>query len=61
MEKVRLLIVDDHAVVRKGIQMLVNTEANIQLVGEAKDGQEAVRLVESLQPNRAAVLKPLPK
>ena len=51
MEPIRLLIVDDHMVVRKGIQMLVNTEAGIQLVGEAKDGQEAVHLIESLQPN----------
>lgn len=51
MQKIRVLIVDDHAVVRKGIQMIVSTESIIQIVGEAENGQDAVRKVKILQPN----------
>ncbi len=51
MTQIRILIVDDHDVVRKGIQMIVSTEPTIQVVGEAKDGQEAVRQAKSLQPD----------
>jgi DNA-binding NarL/FixJ family response regulator len=47
----RLLIVDDHAVVRLGIKMVLNTRANVQVVGEATDGQDAIRQVEELQPD----------
>jgi RNA polymerase sigma factor (sigma-70 family) len=49
--QIRVLIVDDHAVVRKGIQMIVETEPSMRVVGEAKDGQEAVRQVKSLHPD----------
>jgi NarL family two-component system response regulator LiaR len=51
MNHTRVLIVDDHAVVRKGIQMFLGTEPSIQLVGEAGDGQEAVCKAKSLQPD----------
>lgn len=51
MEKIRLLIVDDHEVVRQGIRMIVKTEPAIEIVGEARDGQSAVRQVESLRPH----------
>jgi NarL family two-component system response regulator LiaR len=47
----RVLIVDDHAVVRKGIQMFLATEPSIQVVGEAGDGREAVRKATNLQPD----------
>lgn len=49
--QIRVLVVDDHVVVRKGIQMIVGTEPTIEIIGEATDGQEAVRLVKSLQPD----------
>lgn len=51
MKQIRVLIVDDHAVVRLGIQMMINTEPTIKVVGEAKDGQEAIRQVKHLRPD----------
>ncbi|MCL4295428.1 MAG: response regulator transcription factor [Anaerolineae bacterium] len=51
MERIRVLVVDDHTVVRTGIQMLVSTEPAIQIVGEAKNGREAIYLAQVLQPD----------
>ncbi len=51
MEKIRVLIVDDHTVVRQGIRMIASTEPVIEIVGEAKNGQSAVKQVKCLQPD----------
>jgi NarL family two-component system response regulator LiaR len=48
---IRILIVDDHAIVRKGIHALLKTETGMQVVGEAGDGQEAVSLAQTLKPD----------
>jgi NarL family two-component system response regulator LiaR len=48
---IRVLIVDDHAIVRKGTSALLSTERDIQVVGEAADGQEAVAQSQALQPD----------
>jgi DNA-binding NarL/FixJ family response regulator len=48
---IRIVIADDHHLVRQGIRALLEREADIQVVGEAGDGVEAVRLVESCQPD----------
>ncbi|WP_054955325.1 response regulator transcription factor [Paenibacillus dakarensis] len=48
---IRLLIVDDHAVVRSGLKFLLGGKQNIQVVGEAADGDEAIRLAEELKPD----------
>jgi NarL family two-component system response regulator LiaR len=48
---IKVLLVDDHAIVRKGIIALLETEADILIVGEASNGLEAVRLAESLKPD----------
>jgi NarL family two-component system response regulator LiaR len=48
---IRLLVVDDHLVVRKGIRALLATEPDIQVVGEARDGAEAVVEAARLQPD----------
>jgi len=45
------MLVDDHAIVRKGIRALLTTERDIQVVGEAGDGQEAVAKAQALQPD----------
>jgi NarL family two-component system response regulator LiaR len=48
---ISVLIVDDHAIVRKGIRALLATEPDIEVVGEAQDGQEAITQVERLAPD----------
>jgi NarL family two-component system response regulator LiaR len=48
---IRILIADDHAIVRKGIRALLMTEPGMQIVGEAGDGQEAVSLAQTLKPD----------
>ena len=50
-ELIRILIVDDHAVVRKGIRALLATEEDIEVIGEAEDGLQAVALYKSLKPD----------
>jgi len=48
---IRVLVVDDHAIVRKGVKALLAEVAGIEVVGEANDGEEAVALVDKLQPD----------
>jgi NarL family two-component system response regulator LiaR len=48
---IRVLIADDHAILRKGIRALLRTEADIEVVGEAGDGAEAVAQAEALHPD----------
>jgi NarL family two-component system response regulator LiaR len=50
-ESIRILIVDDHAIVREGQRALIETEPGLELVGEAADGLEAVQMARSLQPD----------
>ncbi len=50
-ESIRVLIVDDHVIVRKGIRVLLATEKEIEVVGEARDGKEALEKIESLCPD----------
>ena len=48
---VRILMVDDHPLVRQGMRGVVEGFENMHVVGEAADGQEAVQLAESLRPD----------
>ena len=50
-ESIRILIVDDHAIVREGQRALIDTEPGMELVGEAADGVQAVEMARSLQPD----------
>ncbi len=51
MDKIRILVVDDHAIMRDGIQALLGAHDDIELVGEASDGKEAVKKVLELTPD----------
>lgn len=51
--KIRLMIVDDHAVVRRGLAMVLRIEADFEIVGEAENGIRAVELAKQLQPDLA--------
>lgn len=48
---IRLLIADDHALVRSGLRSMLEREPGIEIVGEARNGREAVELCRSLRPN----------
>ncbi len=50
-ELIRVLIADDHTIVRSGVRLLLEAEADMEVVGEALDGREALDLAESLQPD----------
>jgi NarL family two-component system response regulator LiaR len=50
-EKVRILIVDDHAVVRQGLITFLELQDEIEVVGEASNGKEAVQRVQELEPD----------
>ena len=51
MSKIRILVADDHGVVRKGLRFLLDRQPDMEVVGEASEGREAVRLSEELAPN----------
>jgi DNA-binding NarL/FixJ family response regulator len=52
---IRVLLIDDHAVVREGLRALINAQAGIEVVGEASDGRSALPLAASLRPDVAIV------
>ena len=48
---IRILIADDHAVVREGLSSLIAIRCDMEIIGEAEDGAQAVQLVHALQPD----------
>ncbi len=48
---IRILIADDHLVVREGLQLILSMEDDFEVIGEAANGETAVRLVDELQPD----------
>jgi len=55
MDKISILVADDHALVREGTRERLEREEDFEVVGEAADGAEAVRLVDQLKPNVAII------
>lgn len=51
MEPIKVLIVDDHRVVRQGLRMFLGLDSDLQVVGEAANGQEALEMVASARPD----------
>lgn len=51
MEKVRIVLADDHTVVREGFRALLRGEKSFEIVGEAENGQDAVRMVKKMEPD----------
>ena len=51
MKRIRILVADDHAVVRQGFKMILDAQADMEIVGEAGNGREAVELAEQLHPD----------
>ncbi|MBI3742086.1 MAG: response regulator transcription factor, partial [Chloroflexi bacterium] len=51
IEPIRVVIADDHTIVRQGIRSLLQAEPDIKVIGEASDGREAVQLTRELKPD----------
>ncbi len=51
MSKIKVLLVEDHTIVRKGLRSLLDAEPEIEVVGEAEDGRQAVERVKQLTPD----------
>ena len=51
MSKIKVIIADDHHVVRRGLLFFLNTQKDIEVIGEAANGKEVVKLVQELEPD----------
>jgi two-component system response regulator NreC len=61
MTKIRVLVADDHTIVREGVRILLEAQPDIEVVSEAADGQEALARVRELQPDIVLIDIAMPK
>ncbi len=61
MDRIKILIADDHAVVREGTRQILEQESDLKVVAEASDGEEAVQLAGNCQPDVAIIDIAMPK
>jgi two-component system response regulator NreC len=59
--KTRILLADDHTVVRKGFRLILSKEPDLEVVGEARNGREAVELAQKLQPEVVVIDVSMPE
>jgi DNA-binding NarL/FixJ family response regulator len=61
MSKIRLLLADDHAILRAGLRMLLDAQPDMTVVAEAADGMEALRRAHATQPDVAVIDLTMPR
>lgn len=59
--KTRVLLADDHVVVRMGLRAIIELESDLEVVGEAGNGEEAIRMTDRLRPDVAVIDLMMPK
>lgn len=60
MSRIKILIVDDHPILRKGLAMVINQEQDLVVAGEAENAQAALKMIDSVNPDLAIVDLSLP-
>ncbi|MDH3327616.1 MAG: response regulator transcription factor [Desulfobulbaceae bacterium] len=59
--KKKIVIAEDHTILRAGLRALLSTQKNLEVIGEAGDGREAVRIVDNLEPDLLLIDLSMPK
>ncbi len=60
-KKHRIVIAEDHTILREGLRALLSSNSDLEIVGEAEDGKEAIRCVETLKPDLVLIDLTMPK
>ena len=61
MKKIRILLADDHRLVRTGLRLLIEQHPDLEVIGEATDGREAVSMAERMRPDVALIDISMPR
>ena len=60
-DQIKIVIADDHSIVRQGLRQMLESDANFTVVGEAKNGTQALELIETHQPDVAVLDVDMPQ
>jgi two-component system response regulator NreC len=61
MKKIRILLADDHRLIRAGLRLLIEQHHDLEVIGEAKDGSEAVSMAQRMRPDVAVIDISMPR